>query len=579
MLLSRHTSSYAWYAPQHYTAPPARRAPFEAPQDKARNASSATATALRELRLELSQLDSIITRLGDSLAHSVAAKEQESELGRPLVSVERNLDALREASDSRFSSLSGSLASLEDDNAALSECCSEIRERSTPPSVSESGTRGWSAESSRQPTPERRMYAASRSSYDRTYSMPSTRDEVLRAASRIKARAVDEHSSRSRRDSPEHRGRPRTTLSLVSQRAIEDINGRLSRRRSVSPTRGANSHSRSRSRHSADRIERVRKELDADILSPAVISRPAPTEPIKTPHGWFIKPQWAVPIELQSVPLPEGQAFAIVVEALQALREASTDKSSKSFLIDSSELVKRLKQRSPNIFAQHSCASWREFATLVQRFVAFHLVFPPLQRELKKCKSEWVLIEDMDAPYYAREVEPPDFDAQMASLCERVGIPPTTWILRSITGPLRCTPEPPERPVQEEHDESTSFPPLREPLSQEWDEKMSRPAYWYELVDILMALHKPDSAELDTALVQAQLCARMGHEKYYEALDACGGLLHFLGVAARSVRIAKAPKQGFITLLDASRPFLSQMENSDYFQRVRLRKRALRRCG
>lgn len=74
-------------------------------------------------------------------------------------------------------------------------------------------------------------------------------------------------------------------------------------------------------------------------------------------------------------------------------------------------------------------------------------MLPPLQRNLKRCRNEYLLL--LEKPYYTYCVKPPNFNQQVSVLCERIHLPPDEWLGRTGKQPLRKTPELPEpnRPI------------------------------------------------------------------------------------------------------------------------------------
>lgn len=184
----------------------------------------------------------------------------------------------------------------------------------------------------------------------------------------------------------------------------------------------------------------------------------------------FVVPSWAASVPLQSEPLPEGRQFAAVVQAIRGLYERRHVKAGN--VIDLGNVSESLRRLDPGIFKRHNVDKWSSLIPICQRYVAFHIVLPPPQRNLGQCRADGLVMPDLERPWYAHPVNPPDVNHQVAELCRQANLPLSAFLSRISAAPLQRTPEPeslPE-PAQLDHDpvplqaEPTLWSPLWSPL-------------------------------------------------------------------------------------------------------------------
>lgn len=87
------------------------------------------------------------------------------------------------------------------------------------------------------------------------------------------------------------------------------------------------------------------------------------------------------------------------------------------------------------------------------------------------------------------------------------------------------------------------------------------------LVDILLQNIEPYGRRVIIDGVRGALSSR-----YAELLGASGGLLQFLGVAARFIRIGRTSDDHSIILHKSLQPYYSQQRNEAYFRRASSRR-------
>lgn len=159
---------------------------------------------------------------------------------------------------------------------------------------------------------------------------------------------------------------------------------------------------------------------------------------------WFITPEWAKSVSLQQEPLAEGREFVSVMRAFKAALDSpfcTPNQPSKNCVVSASAVAYHLGMIDPGLLNRHGVKKWSALLPIAQKFLAVHVILPPLQRDLKRCKAECLLLENLHEPWYARATEPPAFKLQVAAVCTQIGLSPEAWTQRSHRGPLERTPE------------------------------------------------------------------------------------------------------------------------------------------
>lgn len=338
--------------------------------------SPAVLSALHELLQDMRRLESRVERLSQSAAHNI---NTDSHLCSPLGSLKADAEALEAASRARFENLEGTLSAVSQAHATMMERLDSKEKR------------GGSEES------------------------PASEVNVSRSAEWGKASPKKEL-----RDMPPL---PEKKAALKPANASASLVDRIQ----TEPL-------------TTVRSERLHRAAPYSVPSRSGGPNAKSRRKAAAPHEYFKLPGWATNIELQSEPLPEGQDFVKVVQAIKAVRSSS--QIPHGHAIDNSDIVNKLKKSDPFIFKRHGVEKWKEFVPILQRYVAVFVVLPPLQRDLGRCRGEHTLILDLKRPYFARPANAPTFDQQIKAVCKQVNLRPEAWFQRGHAPPLERTPEP-----------------------------------------------------------------------------------------------------------------------------------------
>lgn len=238
----------------------------------------------------------------------------------------------------------------------------------------------------------------------------------------IKRRKIADLEEEEARSAKRSRARSHRSTSERGEAAVEH---RSSRRQSPSPT-----HARALF-DSLNVLDQSRSAngREASPIQPAAHHPPAKPEPGELTRRGRIVPDWAASIKLQAQPLPGGQDFSSIVHAFHAAYAKENIEPGQPI-----DMASQLRRIDPAIFKRHGVERWKNLIPLAQAHLAMYLVLPSLQRELKRCGGERVIL-DLARPYYSAIAKPPDYVHQVAALCIQAGIKPHAWFQRSHAVP------------------------------------------------------------------------------------------------------------------------------------------------
>lgn len=225
--------------------------------------------------------------------------------------------------------------------------------------------------------------------------------------------------------------------------------------------------------------------------------------------------------------------------------------------IEVGQVAHQLRKLDPNLFSRLHVEKWKDFLPFCQRYVAVFLVIPPVQGDIWESKGDHLYMIYAVSPYYSRPAAPPSYVAQMDMLCQQLGINLHTWLNRKA---LRSQAE----AQSKKKDVRTEWPPLPVQLPPDLESRLSRPDFYWTLIDVMRNPPSIDG-EIHLNTLYNTLRFRVGPDALHELLTPCRGLKRWLGLAARYVKLGMARSDPeIIILLDRDYPFHNPQDNEEY---------------